>query len=53
MKIIKVSDAVHKRLIKDKKHFSDVMGVPYTFDRTICEYQKCLYEFKDGDHHDN
>lgn len=42
MKIIKVSDAVHKRLIEDKKHFSKVIGIPYTFDRTITEYHKIL-----------
>ena len=42
MKIIKISDATHKRLERDKAHFSDVIGVPYTFDRTLQEYFKIL-----------
>lgn len=42
MKIIKISDAVHKRLTEDKKHFSKTIGIPYTFDRTLAEYFKVL-----------
>jgi uncharacterized protein YutD len=42
MKMIKVSDAVHKRLVKDKKHFTDAIGINFRFSDTIQEYQKIL-----------
>lgn len=47
MKIIKVSDETHKRLEEDKAHFTDVIGIPYTFDRTIVEYHKIINTLSD------
>lgn len=47
MKLIKVSDAVHKQLVQDKKQFSKDIGAPFTFSWTINEYQKILRTFED------
>ena len=42
MKIIKVSDEVHKRLVEDKNHFSKVIGYTFRFTDVINEYIKIL-----------
>ncbi len=47
MKMIKVSDATHKRLEADKAHFTKVIGINYTFDRTLGEYHKILDGLED------
>jgi hypothetical protein len=43
MKIIKVSDAVHKRMIEDKKEFAKAIGISFTFNDVIKEYHTILY----------
>ena len=48
MKLIKVSDAVHKQLVQDKKQFSKDVGMSFTFSWTINEYQKILRTFEDN-----
>jgi hypothetical protein len=47
MKIIKVSDEVHKRMVEDKKHFAKVIGIYFTFNDTIKEYHKILDQYGD------
>jgi len=42
MKMIKVSDAVHKQLMEDKKHFTKAIGYSFRFNDVINEYQKIL-----------
>jgi len=42
MKMIKVSDQVHERLKEDKKEFSRLIGIPFSFNDTIIEYLKIL-----------
>lgn len=52
MKLIKISDEVHARLIKDKERFSTTIGYTFTLSHTIREYTKILDqndESKKGD----
>ena len=42
VKVIKVSDVVHKRLMEDRDHFSEVIGYKFTINTTLVEYQKIL-----------
>lgn len=39
---IKVSKAVHARLVKDKNHFKKTIGINFTFNSTVNEYHKIL-----------
>ena len=42
MKIIKVSDAVHKQLVADKKMFTKDIGYNFRFTDVVNEYHKIL-----------
>lgn len=49
LKPIKISQAVHEQLVKDKEHFSEVIGIPFTLNSTINEYQKIVQASKKED----
>jgi hypothetical protein len=42
MKTIKVSDAVHKQLTKDREEFTKVIGYTFRYNDVINEYHKIL-----------
>lgn len=42
MKIIKFTDSVHERIMKDKEHFTETIGYRFTLSDTVREYQKIL-----------
>lgn len=41
-KKISVSEAVYDRLVEDKKDFTKVIGINFTFSSTLNEYHKIL-----------
>lgn len=41
-KKISVSEAVYDRLKEDKKHFTERIGINFTFSSTLNEYHKIL-----------
>lgn len=43
---IKITKAVHKILLEDKKHFTEVIGIPFSFSHVILEYKKIMGVYK-------